>query len=224
MSNPTFDQAFQILNLAREAGVSLETLQALYATGLLSDLLRAENPIAVNREAFRVILGYDPSVFRVKMGGSENTDQIVAALREDGLWVNDYITQTNFPLKPNALGEDEIEIVDPDRSFSEEEGLQILKDKGLTRPTYEHAIRFAKQHGKTTTSEKKLFVIFLHEAWQDPDGDRRVLYVNRYPDNRELNLNYPDNRFNDNCVLVGVRSRKPLHFTPAPISWGRKFL
>ena len=188
MSNPTFDQAFQILNLAREAGVSLETL------------------------------------FRVKMGGSENTDQIVAALRKDGLWVNNYITQTNFPLKPNALGEDEIEIVDPDRSFSEEEGLQILKDKGLTRPTYEHAIRFAKQHGKTTTSEKKLFVIFLHEAWQDPNGNRRVLYVNRNPDNRELNLNYPDNRFNDNCVLVGVRSRKPLHFTPAPISWGRKFL
>ena len=61
-------------------------------------------------------------------------------------------------------------------------------------------------------------------SWQDPDGDRRVLYVNRNPDNRELNLNYPDNRFNDNCVLVGVRSRKPLHFTPAPISWGRKFL
>ncbi len=35
MSNPTFDQAFQLLSVVREADKNLEGLQALYTTGLL---------------------------------------------------------------------------------------------------------------------------------------------------------------------------------------------
>lgn len=167
---PTFDQAFQLLNITRESGASLETLQAVFQ-GFLPDLLKAEK--LPNREEFRKLLGYDPSVFKVKMGGANNTDEITAAL---GFPFNDWITQKSFPLKPSENPtEDEIEIVDPGRDFSEEEGLQILKDKGLERPTYEHAIRFAEQHGKATTSEKKPFVIFLHEAWLGPRPSRRVL-------------------------------------------------
>ncbi len=66
MSNPTFDQAFQLLSVVREADKNLEGLQALYTTGLLSDLLKAENLAKVDREAFRKLLGFDPSSFRVK--------------------------------------------------------------------------------------------------------------------------------------------------------------
>ena len=50
---------------------------------------------------------------------------------------------------------------------------------------------------------------------QDPNGNRRIVYVNRNPDNRKLNLNYPDNKFNDNCVLAGVRPRNPLRYFTA---------
>ena len=99
-------------------------------------------------------------------------------------------------------------IVDPGRDFSEEEGLAILKEKGLERPTYEHAIRFAEQHGKATTSEKKPYVIFLHETWLNPDRSRRVVYLRRSARYRKLFLSYPGNRFNDFCVLAGVRPRK----------------
>jgi hypothetical protein len=193
----TFDQAFQLLNITRESGASLETLQAVYGAGLLSDLLKAENPCKVNREEFRRLLGYDPSVFKVKMGGANNTDEITAAL---GFPFNDWIAQASFPLTASETPtEDEIEIVDPGKSFSQEEGLQILKEKGLLRPTYEHGIRFAEQHGKATTSEKKPFVIFLHEAWRDPDRDAEY---------RELSLRYPGIRFRDIYVLAGVRPRK----------------
>lgn len=51
--------------------------------------------------------------------------------------------------------------------------------------------------------------------WQDPDRNRRVGYVNRNPDNRKVNLNYADNRFNDNCVIAGVRRCKPLYYLVA---------
>jgi hypothetical protein len=206
---PTFDQAYQMLNIAREAGVSLEQLQTVYNLGFLPDLLKAKNLTAVDREAFRKLLGYDPSVFSVKMGGPENTDMIVAALRANGIWVNDYVTQANFPLTAlKTPVEDEIEIVDPGKSFSEEEGLVILAKHKLDRPTYKHGIRFAEQHGKATTSKEKPFIIFLHPSWQDPLDFRRVLYVDRDPVDRELNLIYPGSRFFDDCVLAGVRRRK----------------
>ena len=49
---------------------------------------------------------------------------------------------------------------------------------------------------------------FPHIPWQDPNRNRRIVYLNRNAKYRKLNLNYPDNRFNDNCVLAGVRPRK----------------
>jgi hypothetical protein len=208
MTNATITQARHLI----ETFETLESgqLQALYASGLLGDLRRCAaelDPTKVDRDQYQKILGLDPTVFRVMMGGPENTDQITAAL---GFPFNDWITQTNFPLKPSATPtKDEIEIVDPGTSFSEEEGLQILKDECLLRPTYEHAIRFGQQHGKATTSKKKPYVIFLHEAWQDPGRNRRIVYLNRYPRYRELRLDYPVSGFHDGCVLAGVRSRKP---------------
>ncbi|MDE2018837.1 MAG: hypothetical protein KGJ13_00645 [Patescibacteria group bacterium] len=211
MSNPSFDQAYQLLSVTREAGISLEGLQALYKTGLLSDLLKAETPAKVDREAFRKILGYDRSSFLVKMNGTEDTDAIIAALKAEGGWnyFNEWINQENFPLEVGGSDEtDEIVIHDPGTSFTEEGGLAILKGEGLLRPTYKHALRFVRQHGKATTSTKKPFVIFLHKPWRDPRRFPRVLCVVRRPGDRELYLLCSEGRFYDYCVLAGVRPRK----------------
>ena len=144
-------------------------------------------------------------VYRIKLGGPETTDEIISGL---GFPANSNITQENFPLKPHAIEDVEIEIIDPGCSFSEDEGLKFLADAKLGRPTYGHALRFAKQHGKATTSEKKPFVVFLHEAWQDPNRSRRVLCLVCRARYRELFLGYPDVGFDDDCVLAGVRPRK----------------
>jgi hypothetical protein len=146
-------------------------------------------------------------VYSVTLGGKTTTDQIVKIWKDVKLWVNDYITQANFPLNPHDEATVEIEIIDPDCSFSEEEGLEYLKAAGLERPTSEHALRFAEQCGLTTTGDKP-FIIFLHEPWQDPFRDRRVVFVDRNPDDRSLDLGYPDDGFEDGCVLAGVRLRK----------------
>ncbi len=61
---------------------------------------------------------------------------------------------------------------------------------------------------------------FSHISWLDPNRNRRIVYLNRNAKYRKLNLNYPDNRFNDNCVLAGVRRRNPLHLNPAFIFGG----
>jgi hypothetical protein len=57
--------------------------------------------------------------------------------------------------------------------------------------------------------------------WRDPNGNQRILYVNRNPSNRKLNLNYPDNRFNDNCVLAGVRRATLFISASRPANPGR---
>lgn len=146
-------------------------------------------------------------IYGVKLGGPTTTDQIAQQWREAGLYVNEYITQTNFPLKPHAIEDIEIEIIDPGRSFGEDEGLKFLEAAGLECPTEEHALRFAEQCGRTTTG-KKPYIIFLHKAWLDPYRYRRIVCVLRSPDFRELRLDYPGFRFSDRCVLAGVRSRK----------------
>lgn len=210
MGNPkTFEQAAHLLQLAGDKNMSLEQLQLLYSLGLLSDLFEAASVLdltRINREDYKRILGFDPSVFRVRIGGSETTDEIISGF---GFPADDLITQANFPLQPRAaVEEDEIEIIDPGCSFSEDQGLKFLADAELGRPTYELALRFAEQHGKATTSGRKPFVIFLHEAWQDPRRCRRVLCLNRYARYRGLYLCCPGHGFGDGCVLAGVRPRK----------------
>ena len=190
-------------------------LQALYASGLLTDLRRCAaelDPTKVDRDAFQRLLGLDPSVFLVKMGGVENTDQITAAL---GFPFNDRITQANFPLTPSDTPwEDKIEIIDPGCSFSEEEGLRFLRDARLDRPTYEHGIRFAEQQGEKTTSEKKSRIIFLHDPWPGcPRRVRRFMFLRRLPVARRLGLQCADDWRDGGCVLAGVRPRKQLSTT-----------
>jgi hypothetical protein len=87
------------------------------------------------------------TIFKVKMGGDKNTDQIMAAL---GFPFDEQINQKNFPLVLGKTSwEDEIEIIDPGKNFREDEGLQILKNKGLEPPTYE------KFHGTQIAGKKK---------------------------------------------------------------------
>lgn len=151
-------------------------------------------------------------IYGVRLGGPETTDDIVQQLRGAGLFVSDHITQANFPLKPHAIEDIEVEIIDPGCPFSEEEGLQFLKAAYLERPTEEHALRFAEQRGRTTTGKKR-YIIFLHKHWQVPRGGRKVLCVDRLPIARMLTLYCPDGTFGDdcdNCVLAGVRLRKHL--------------
>ena len=101
--------------------------------------------------AYRYLRPDKKKTFTVKMGGKNNTDQIVAHLKASGGFKSVYqrINQANFPLMPSENPrEDEIELIDPGRPFSKEEGLAMLEKKNLGRPNYEHVIRFTEQCGK----------------------------------------------------------------------------
>lgn len=206
--NPNFDQAFHLLSVVRTASTSFENLEALHSTGLLSDLLRAKTPENVDREAFRRLLDFDPCRFPVKIGASETTDTIVTYLRAHGFQVHHWINQTEFPLVSKENPEDdEIQICDLNTDLSAEDGLALLRREGLSRPTYEHALRFALQYGTATTSTEKPFIVFLHEPWEDPNHDRQVMYIDRERKSRWLTLESIEAGFDSRCVLAGIRSR-----------------
>lgn len=149
----------------------------------------------------------EPTIFCVRLGGPETTDEIVAGL---GFPANGYITQANFPLRPRPVIEEvEMQIVDPNCNFREEEGLVILAEVKLERPTYEYGIRFSQQYGRVmTSSNKKPFILFLHEVWLDSKGVPHVLCLFRNQDRRWLHLNCLSIGFFNTCVLAGVLPHK----------------
>jgi hypothetical protein len=188
-------------------------LQALYASGLLTDLRRCAaefDPTKVDRDQYQKLLGLNPSLFKVLMGGPEDTDEIVRQIKAAGVPVNDDITQTNFPIAQAATPwEDEIELVDPNREFDFSECPKILTDAGLLKPTHEHALRFAHKNAATIpTSSLKPFIIFPHKPWLAPSSRDRIVDVRRRPAYRHVDLNYTTSRFNDHYVVAGVRPRK----------------
>ena len=149
-------------------------------------------------------------VYKVKIGGPVTTDGVVEYLKANEFdFVNEAITQKNFPLRPHAIKEVEIEIIYPGRPFTESEGLLFLKNAGLRRPTKEHALRFVEQYGKR--AEGNSYVVFLHKHWSDPslyisdDRNRLVLYLNHHFTLCELNLVHLHGGFGKGCVLAGVR-------------------
>jgi hypothetical protein len=183
-------------------------LQRLYASGLLTDILsfaRKHDPFAVDRSKFQCALGFDPFTFRVRMGDRMNTNQIAARF---GCAFDSRITQANFPLKTDeAPWEDTITIVDPNKNFTEEEGLNFLANEGLDRPFYEHPIRFVEQFCNATSSKRKRFVVFLHTSANSTDGHRSVMVFDRHPEVQRLALYRSTSPFSDESVLAGICPR-----------------
>ena len=160
----------------------------------------------------------EKGIYRVRLGGPETTDNIVRKMRANGLLVDciipeaRLITQVNFPITPSeSWREDDIEIFDPIPNLhyclSEEEGLRFIAGKELERPTYEHALRFAEQYGKTTArAGEKEYVFFLHEPLRCLNGEHRVLSTTHF---RKLHgLFLGRSGLFDRCLLAGIRSRK----------------
>ena len=154
-----------------------------------------------------VVESSGPLVYRIVMAGLKDTDQIMADL---GMPFDKLITQRNFPLYPDGLRDERIQVVEPGFGFTVEEGLQFLADRRLDRPSCQQGIRFAEQYGHKTTSEEKAMVLFLHEAWVGPDETPRIMYLCRGADRRRFGLMRSDYGFSERSVLAGVerRSRK----------------
>lgn len=73
MDKATLKQANQVLNLISQKDPPSDQLQALFASGLLSDLLDA-NVDSVDRDKFRELIGLKPFLPEFTIGMSDVSD------------------------------------------------------------------------------------------------------------------------------------------------------
>jgi len=193
-------------------GLTTEQIAELLESKLVNDLLSIAKHgglSVIDPNAYQKALGIDPYVFRIRLGVSGNTDQIVASL---GLPVeNSWINQVNFPINPRDSQEIvDVELVDPGRAFTRKEGAAILAETNLTAPTHEHAIRFAEQHPTNLSPVQKPYILFI----QGREADKSIfrhLYLHRTTERTVICMGKLDSDYSDEYVLAGLR--------PRPASW-----
>lgn len=206
MSNPaTFDQAYQMLNLAREANVSLEALQSLYATGLLSDLLKAENPVAVDREAFRKLLGLDPLQLRITVDYRMSLQQMILAGHYD--WVNDGITLERFPIVGDGVVECETKLFHFNRRISSEVADEEIRTADKRSPWESAKIEHLLAFGATFLEMQRKFPIVGLASSCEVRGGRGVPDLWGGDSGRSLSLDWWDGDWYGGFRFLAVRKQ-----------------
>ncbi len=146
------------------------------------------------------------AVFTFATGDKRSAKELLAAGKYD--WVGDYARQfvegKKFRLadKPEEI---DMVLVEFDHDPTSDEVLAEFKQQGLERPTEEDALRFGEKY---PDEQKKYPIVFLHEPWQDPDGDRLVLVLSWCDRGRRLRFSWFGNGWGRNDRVAARRPRK----------------
>jgi hypothetical protein len=103
-------------------------------------------------------------IIRVQIGGPEEAWQILEAdPRVTCASAIDY--ENEFAIQPSSETRiDKLVVVNPQaKFFTIQEGLDLLKSKGLERPMHEHAFRAARMLFREPSPHVRPVVVFLHE-------------------------------------------------------------
>lgn len=146
------------------------------------------------------------AVFTIAVDDKRSAKELLVAGKYD--WVGDYARQfvegKKFRLAEVA-GEVDLVLVEFQQDPTSEEVLAEFARQDLERPTEEDALRFGE---KFPDEQKKYPLVFLHEPWQDPGSDRRVLVLRYDGSERELRYRWFDDRWHRNDRFVARRPRK----------------
>ena len=115
---------------------------------------------------------------------------------------NKLITNQRFPLQPHAPIPRTLELLLVDREWSWEDGLAILTDRHLDRPTPEDCFYTGIQH---PDEQRAHAIVFPHEPVRGGYGGPVVLVLIGIVGDRRLHLGCTARRWDRHCVLAGVR-------------------
>ncbi|PIT93875.1 hypothetical protein COU00_01985 [Candidatus Falkowbacteria bacterium CG10_big_fil_rev_8_21_14_0_10_43_11] len=140
------------------------------------------------------------NIFRLTVGGNRTTEELVRAGKYD--WVDENITNQNFPMGSQTDEDVVIELLEFDHDVSSEEAIEEARKRGLERPTHEDALFFGEQHPE---EQHKHPIVFLHEPWQSSHGGGIVLVLYGHSSGRHLNLDWFGFGWIRLCVFAFVR-------------------
>jgi hypothetical protein len=204
MSKATFGQAFQALNLIHAKDPSSERLDALYGSGILSDLL---DPAAcLDRDAIRIALKLgvamtDPIVISVDYGRS--LDQMIAAGNYD--WKNDNITAKKFPVVGEGIVQYEAKLFHFDRTTQSQANVDAIKADDPANPWEPGKIEHLLSFGEKYPEEQRKYPIIALGSVAGVNGDRSVPYLYRYDARRSLYLYWWGSDWYGSCRFLAVR-------------------
>lgn len=196
-SNVTASQLKDLFRQIGDGSITGDHLQAF---------LGRRNPFEVQQKTKR------QDSFTLATGDGRSAKQLLAAGNFD--YVGDYarmfVEEDSFPINTDK-DEFDIEYVEFDYDPTSEQVLAQFKKLGLLRPQPEDALRFGEKYPEEQRTNP---IVFLHEPWSAPDGNRNVLYLNRNGSERNVDMRWFGGRWPRDYRFAARRPRNFLHFSP----------
>ncbi len=117
-------------------------------------------------------------------------------------WANSDITSKHFPTQRTGTAQIEVRLVHFDRVISTDDALRELDRMGLRPAELHELLTLGATHPNL---QRKFPVIALGSVWQDSHDDRYCAFLDRNGSKRNLNLNWIENDWNENCRFAAVR-------------------
>lgn len=156
-----------------------------------------------------LIIAANPNVQKKSGSGTETYPVVVPADRmliqriEAGKydWVNSDITPERFP-DLGKPGEYALEFVHLNKVVSTEAALAEIARRGLVAGDIGQLLALGEKYPEL---QRKFPIIALRSVCVDSGGNRYSPYLNQNSRDRNLNLNWIDNDWNENCRFLAFR-------------------
>ena len=145
--------------------------------------------MAENGTVYSLSIDYEMSVDEAKKRGNYD-------------WVNNNITQENFPTKRKGKAEIEIKLFHFNRYISSEDVIKEMDNAGY-RPAELHELLVLGE--KYPDLQREFPIAALGSVWLAPDGNRDVPFLNRLGSKRILNLSWLELDWNGRWRFVALR-------------------
>ena len=116
-------------------------------------------------------------------------------------WINPNITDQNFPTTQQGTKEATIQLIHFNRSISTDEALRELDKMNLRPATLQECLAFGEKYPDI---QREFTIIFLGSVWRSLYGNRNCPYLNRNGSERNINLNWIDDDWNEVCRFAAV--------------------
>lgn len=181
MSTATLDQAKHILVLFGQKNPSKEGLNALFKSGLLSDLLDADLS-QINRDDFRKLLGLHSLNLQISVDCSQTLEEMILAPHLD--WVRGDISSKWYPVKGRGRKILKVEIVHLNCEISPEGAIAEIIKRGMRPALIEELLAF----GTSFPEIQRNFRVVALGSFTEVLGSYNIPYLGVGSEGRSLDL------------------------------------
>ncbi len=192
-------QTISLLTRIQGKGVPAGTLEAHFSAGLISDLFEVGDPGAIDRDAFRKLLGLSPLEMLTEIDFGQPLEAMIAAGKYD--WTNSEITAARFPVECTGKKKFRNKLFHFNRNISSQDVVTTMKKEKFTPGGHVHGLAF----GATFPDEQRKYPIACLGSSARVFGGRGVVCLDRDDAERSLRLRRWDGGWHGLWRFLGVQ-------------------